>query len=285
MKKPNVINFHITDACNYSCHHCFAHFKMNDLSLVDAKGVVDSIETFFRENEITNGRINIAGGEPLLYRHLDKIIDYIVEKNIKVSLITNGSRLTEERIAAWAGKVAMIGISVDAISKEANLNIGRCDNCHAVNTLEHLEKMANAIHKAGIKLKVNTVVTKNNLAEDMLSVYKVMKPERLKLIYVHVVHNVNEYPATMDLIPNFGEFRAFVEKNRYEENGCEFVCEGPFDMENSYFMINPHGEVYVNCRGLEKKYGNSLYESLSEIFARLPFDKSKFDLRYENEEV
>ena len=57
------------------------------------------------------------------------------------------------------------------------------------------------------------------------------------------------------------------------------------EMENSYFMINPHGEVYINCFGLEKKYGNSIYEPLSEIFSRLPFDKSKFDLRYEDEEV
>ena len=50
-------------------------------------------------------------------------------------------------------------------------------------------------------------------------------------------------------------------------------------------MINPHGEVYINAFGLEKKYGNSIYEPLSEIFARLPFDMKKFDLRYENEEV
>lgn len=284
MKKPNVINFHITDACNYTCKHCFADFKMKDLPLKDAMMVIDRIETFFRENGINNGRINIAGGEPLMYRHLDEIINYIVEKNIKVSLITNGSRLTEERIATWAEKVAMIGISVDAISADANIHIGRCDALKTTNDLDHLVKTAEAIRKAGIQLKINTVVSKANLNEDMLSVYKVLKPDRLKLIYIHVVHNVNEWPETMDLIPTLSEYDTFVEKNRYEEN-CELVLEGPLDMENSYFMINPHGEVYINAFGFEKKYGNSIYEPLSEIFSRLPFDKSKFDLRYEDEEV
>ena len=284
MKKPNIINFHITYACNYNCKHFFADFKMKDLPLKDAKKVIDSIETFFRENEIDNGRINIAGGEPLMYRHLDEIIDYIAEKNIKVSIITNGSRLTEERIAAWSGKVAMIGISVDAINADANIHIGRCDALKTTNEFEHLVKMAEAVHKAGIKLKINTVVSKVNLDEDMLSIYKAMKPDRLKLIYIHVVHNVNERPETMDLIPTVGEYNQFVEKNRYEEN-CELVLERPMEMENSYFMINPQGEVYINCFGLEKKYGNSIYEPLSEIFSRLPFDKSKFDLRYEDEEV
>ena len=284
MKKPNIINFHITDACNYTCNHCFADFKMKDLPLKDAKKVIDSIETFFRENEIDNGRINIAGGEPLMYRHLDEIIDYIAEKNIKVSIITNGSRLTEERIAAWSGKVAMIGISVDAINADANIHIGRCDALKTTNELEHLVKMAEAIHKAGIKLKINTVVSKVNLDEDMLSIYKAMKPDRLKLIYIHVVRNVNEWPETMELIPTVGEYNEFVEKNRYEEN-CELVLERPLEMQNSYFMINPHGEVYINAFGLEKKYGNSIYEPLSEIFSRLPFDMKKFDLRYEDEEV
>lgn len=284
MKKPNIINFHITDACNYTCKHRFADFKMKDLPLKDAKKVIDSIEAFFRENEIDNGRINIAGGEPLMYRHLDEIIDYIAGKNIKVSIITNGSRLTEERIAAWSGKVAMIGISVDAINSYTNVHIGRCDAHQTTNDLDHLVKMAEAIHKGGIKLKINTVVSRENLDEDMLSVYKALKPDRLKLIYIHVVHNVNEWPEKMDIIPTVSEYNEFVEKNRYEEN-CELVLERPMEMQNSYFMINPHGEVYINCFGLEKKYGNSIYESLSEIFSRLPFDKSKFDLRYENEEV
>ena len=129
MKKPHVINFHITDACNYHCHHCFSDFKMDDMPLDSVKKVIDSIETYFLDNEISNGRINLAGGEPLVHPELDAIIDYISGKGIEVSLVTNGSLLTEERIEAWAGKVSMIGISVDAISSNTNIRIGRCDGC------------------------------------------------------------------------------------------------------------------------------------------------------------
>lgn len=284
MKHPHIINFHITDACNYECRYCFADFKMKNLPLSDAKKVVDSVATFFAEKGITNGRINIAGGEPLMYPHLDSIIDYICEQNILVSIITNGSLLTEERIAAWKGKVAMIGISVDALSPEADFHIGRCDARHSVNSAAHLIKMADAIHRAGIKLKINTVVSKANLEEDMLSFYQTVKPDRLKLIYIHVVHNVNEWPETMDLIPTIGEYTEFVEKNRYEDN-CELILEKPMDMQNAYMMINPHGEVYINCFGSERKYGNSIYEPLADIIQRIPFDQSKFDIRYESEDV
>jgi wyosine [tRNA(Phe)-imidazoG37] synthetase (radical SAM superfamily) len=111
---------------------------MKDLSFGDAKKVIDAIDTYFRENGIEDGRINIAGGEPLMYRRLDDIIDYIAEKNIKVSIITNGAKLTEERIASWSGKVAMIGISIDSITAEADIRIGRCDSCNNHLELEHL---------------------------------------------------------------------------------------------------------------------------------------------------
>ena len=33
MKKPNIINFHITDACNYTCRYCFADFTNKKLEV------------------------------------------------------------------------------------------------------------------------------------------------------------------------------------------------------------------------------------------------------------
>ena len=96
--KPHVINFHITNRCNYQCKHCFARFNQRDLSLDEAKRVIDSIEEYFKEAQVKNPRINLAGGEPLMYHYIDEIIDYISNKGIKVSMITNGSLLTEERV-------------------------------------------------------------------------------------------------------------------------------------------------------------------------------------------
>lgn len=100
----HVINFHILEQCNYGCKYCFAKFGDTFLNLKDTIKVIDSILEYFQKNNFHNGRINFAGGEPLLYPYLDTLIDYIAEKGYQSSIITNGALLTKEKIALWQKK-------------------------------------------------------------------------------------------------------------------------------------------------------------------------------------
>jgi hypothetical protein len=61
---------------------------------------------------------------------------------------------------------------------------------------------------------------------------------------------------------------------------CRVVLEGPGYMQNAYFMINPQGEVFMNERGAEKKYGSCLAEPLDQIFGKMPLDIEKYFERY-----
>ena len=79
--KELVINWHITEACNYSCTHCYAHWcKPQQRELIHQKDQVLSLlkmlHRYFSPENGSNDlapymqwsslRINIAGGEPLL---------------------------------------------------------------------------------------------------------------------------------------------------------------------------------------------------------------------------
>ncbi len=58
--------------------------------------------------------ISIAGGEPLMYPHLDEILDYIRSKNLQSMLITNGVDIDEEMLRKLKEKeVARIQIHID----------------------------------------------------------------------------------------------------------------------------------------------------------------------------
>ena len=274
--KPNVINFHITDKCNYHCKYCFAKFHQQDLPLEDAKRVVDSVRNYFAANGIENGRINIAGGEPMLYPHLEEIIRYIKSKEMAVSIITNGSRLTSDFCERVGGLLDMVGISIDAANKEGNERVGRC--CRgATPDFTELKKAVDVLHANDVKLKINTVVSKLNLNEDMASVYELLQPDKVKLVCVHKVENING--GMGDLIPTFEEYVDFVQRNGAIKN-CRVVLEGPGYMQNAYFMINPQGEVFMNERGEEKKYGSCLKRPLTEIFESMPLDIEKYFERY-----
>ena len=272
----DVINYHITSACNYRCQYCFVAFQGEFPEKETALKIVSEINKFFIKNNVKGGRINIAGGEPLLCPYLNDVIEQAYLLGLKVSIITNGSLLTEELISGWQGKVEMIGISVDAVSEAVNCAIGR--ECQGKSLSKaQLCDIANWIYKYGIKLKINTVVSKLNLNEDMLSLYKRMKPKRLKFLCMHVLENINS--NVNELKPTQEEFLSFVEKNSYEY--AKVVPEAEGSMQNSYLMISPDGNVFLNENGEGKTYGNCLEQELCEIFCKLPFEHDKFNLRYE----
>lgn len=272
----NVINLHLTNSCNYSCTYCFG--KFSDKNTIDYERcckIVDNISKHFKSKKIKDGRINIAGGEPLLCPYLDELIDYINMQDIKVSLITNASLLTVEKIASWKGRVSCIGISVDSLSKETNLKIGRCCKQKTL-TIKQLVRVSQAIHKAGICLKINTVVSALNIDEDFTELYKRTKPDKIKLIQMCIVSGTNDKASNLEVCKK--EFNRFCKK--YKHSATKVVIESNDEMQNSYLMLNPQGEVQLNNNGVYETYGNCLEEDFGEIMKRVPFDEDKFNSRY-----
>ena len=227
--KPHVINFHITDKCNYHCKYCFAKFHQQDLPLEDAKRVIDAAHDYFAVNGIENGRINIAGGEPMLYPHLEEIIRYTHSRGMLVSIITNGSRLTADFCSRMAEFLDMIGISIDAYRSETNAQAGRCCKGETLN-FEELKKAVDILHESNVRVKINTVVSKLNLNEDMHPVYEMLRPNKVKFVCVHKVENINGDMG--DLVPTAEEYQEFVMRNGRIKD-CMVVLEGPGYMQNA----------------------------------------------------
>ena len=273
-----VINFHVTNPCNYACRYCFGKFKGEPLPASHALRVVDGIADYFRDSSVSQGRINLAGGEPLLYPALDGLIEAICQKGLAVSIITNGSLLTPARIEAWRGKVACIGLSVDALTPAVNRAIGRCSGGEALG-LPHWTALAEACHRCGIPLKINTVVSRLNLSEDLRPLYRACQPQRIKLMRMHLVEGVND-PAR-PLAVTDGEFEDFCQ--RHAEFAPRTVRENRGSMEDSYLMVAPDGRVLLNHRGAYQDYGSCLRESFSAIVTRLPLDRAKYAARYGKE--
>ena len=277
MKNIHVINYPIKGLCNYHCRYCFSNFRDSEPSKETALKIVEKISKFFIKSGVEHGRINLAGGEPLLYPYLNEVIDHANSLGLKVSIITNGSHLTEELVSNWQGKVEMIGISIDAASCETNCAIGRTTHCGESLNQEKLFHIADWIHKYGIKLKINTVISRLNLHEDTLSIYKRMKPNRLKFLCMHVLDNINS--RVNKLKPSKEEFEYFVNRNRYE-GADEIVVEAENSMQNAYLMISPSGNVFLNESGESKIYGNCLEQDLYDLSGELPFDNDKYRSRY-----
>ncbi len=81
----------VTDACDLWCPGCYRHRLSGHRSLTAVK------EDILTISRLTNcDRIAIAGGEPLLYRPIVEVVEFIARQGLKPVLLTNGERLTPD---------------------------------------------------------------------------------------------------------------------------------------------------------------------------------------------
>ncbi|MCI5143032.1 MAG: radical SAM protein, partial [Candidatus Electrothrix sp. ATG1] len=90
-----IFQWHITNRCNLRCLHCYQdrYTDSNELTLAQIDDVLAQISALSTENP-GQGRthLTITGGEPLLFPHLDALIEKVFRSShIKgYSLLSNG---------------------------------------------------------------------------------------------------------------------------------------------------------------------------------------------------
>lgn len=252
-----VINWHFTEACNYKCRYCYAKWNSNEKELLHdwarTKKLLDELASFFDPENTSNPlcqsltwsgiRLNLAGGEPLLYPDaVLRTLDYARSMGMNTSIITNGSRLTSELVTQLAPLVSMIGISIDSVDAVANMEIGRIDGRGVLLDTRDLAGFLNLARRGNpvLKIKINTVVNALNVHEDMGNALAALSPDRWKVFRMLPV-------VTDDLAVTFEDFHAFV---GHHTRHIDVMCvEGNDEMSESYLMIDPLGRFFQNTKG------------------------------------
>ena len=267
-----VVNLHILESCNYKCKYCFSHFNSKEiLSLEEWIKIVDNISS-----SINVKRFNIAGGEPLLYPRIDELISYIKSKGINVSIITNGILLSNSFIEKHEGQLETIGLSMDSLCEDTLLKLGCKTPQNNVLTKDKFFSLSKKIKECGIKLKVNTVISKENykevLSKDLLSLgidrWKILKMKPFK----------NENFSNHDLSITHDEFKHFIENNKDMNN---VVIEE--SMINSYILIDCKGFLLDNSGENHKRVGDAKSKTFKDDFLNFNLDKKLYFNRYSEE--
>ncbi|GHU15821.1 radical SAM protein [Spirochaetia bacterium] len=266
--EPLIINLHLLDACNYRCGHCFAHFNMPKvLPFEQWQRVIDNIISHTNVK-----RFNLAGGEPLLYRELDQLIQYIASKNIETSLITNGFLLDENRVRSFAGMVSMIGLSIDSLEDETLKQIGRCTPNNKILDRSRCATVCKSIKANGIKLKINTLVSNLNKNEDFHSFIREVQPDRWKILKMK--HFENSMYDNKMLIPGDFDYEAFVAKH----SDIPHIAER--EMKSAYIMVDAWGNLVDTGTENNTTAASLLEKDFAESFSRLYFDYAVYLKRY-----
>jgi len=132
----------LTNKCNLACIGCYRENRGEHKSFSQVKKEIDiSIEK--RNCE----KIIIAGGEPLLYPHLERVIKYISGKNVKPVLLTNGVELTLEKII----KLKQVGLYAIIIHLDSGQNRPGWEDKNELELNKLRRYYADMVYKAGIE--------------------------------------------------------------------------------------------------------------------------------------
>ena len=105
----------------------------------------------------------------IIGKYLGEMVQYCKEElDIEsVTVVTNGSRVTEAWMAEYGYYLDIMAVSVDSFDKEVNDKIGRRSRKSGSSHLESLSLVRDWCREYSVLFKVNTVVNKHNFLEDM----------------------------------------------------------------------------------------------------------------------
>ena len=155
----SLVDFALGFGCNFRCPHCCADAfqsspeTSHQMTLEQVKHFADQAD------EAGIFIINLIGGEPLVWKGLDKVIEMIDSSRFHISMTTNGWFLTPEvahKLAAWG--VDKVGVSIDSGIIEEHDAFRKKDG----SFLRAIDAVKNA-KAAGIRVIISTVVTHQNI--------------------------------------------------------------------------------------------------------------------------
>lgn len=290
IQRELVVNWHITEACNYHCNYCFAKWdKQTNELMNDEDSVSKLMDEIQKLPSILNGkyltefesiRLNLVGGETFLnIRKVTRIIHQAKQRKFSLSAITNGSRLNNELVTLIANDFNSIGFSVDSLDSPTNIKIGRTEKSGVMDTDKVLKDISLIKElNPSIDIKINTVVSSLNQTEDLSAFIDQAAPNKWKVFKVlPVITRENE--VSQD------DFIEFLERHSKFENIIS--SEDNDEMTDSYLMIDPIGRFFQNSiLGSGYSYSTPIVNTgIEEALNEINFDPEKFHGRYKTSRI
>ncbi|KAJ8607132.1 hypothetical protein MRB53_040485 [Persea americana] len=280
-KIPVSVNYHFTRKCNKQCGFCFHTEKSSYVA--SARYMKEAMRML---KDAGMRKINFAGGEPFLYPEQLAMLCEFCKADLgleSVSIITNGTKVTEHWLQDNHKYVDILGVSCDSFDEDTNVAIGRGTG----NNVAQLFKIRDWCAKYNIKFKLNTVVCSLNWHQDMAQMVTELKPFRWKCFQVLLVESENTarelYAQQHRRLRNGRKFlitdeqyQAFCSRHDHVPG---FIAESNEVMASSYLILDEYF-CFLDKGGPQVKQSPSIMRvGVQKALASINWDRKAFQRR------
>ncbi|TVY60826.1 Radical S-adenosyl methionine domain-containing protein [Lachnellula suecica] len=270
---PVSVNYFFTRHCNAECGFCF-HTETSSYKL-----------PLDQARKAGMKKMNFAGGEPFLYpKYLAELCRYCKEdlKLESVSIISNGTKVTEKWVKEYGRFVDILAVSCDSVHPATNAAIGRADRSSGIpfDNVEKLFQIKDWCLEYGVRFKLNTVVCSLNWKESMADTVEKLDPFRWKVFQVLVVVGENESDgrkrdATKFVITD-EQYADFCSRHKHLK--C-MVPESNKAMKSSYLLVDEYMRFLDKGDGDEKVSQSILDVGVQKAIKQVRWDQEEFHNR------
>jgi len=215
------------------CKYCFANFSNIKKSL----SKVDWFEIIRQLTDFGMKKVNFVGGEPTLCPFLGELFVFSKKLGLITGIVSNGTGITQLFIEKFGKFINWIGLSLDSGNELTQKTLGRGKG----NYVRSIINKSIMIKRAGLKLKINSVITHTNFNENMSKMIENINPDRWKIFQALEIEEQNSSNIKTLLISK-KEFEQFVERHQK----LNPIVENNDAMIESYIMIDPLGRFFQN---------------------------------------
>jgi len=261
-----IIQFQYNYACNLRCKHCSVkrfQGKQNKRSFT-----MDDVQNLSRQaDELGLARFVITGGEPLIFRDIDELIEAIDPQKFYISCDTNGWFLTEEKASHLKSiGVDRVQLSIDSLNAEEHDAFRGRDGSH-----KRAMDAVDAALGAGLGIFIQTVVTKQRLYTDEFIEFVEHFNAKGVGVFVSYAKPVGAWEGHFDCLVDKKDMRYF---ERLEKKYKLFTHLTPAYGLNmgciavkGMISVTQYGDV-LPCPYMHISLGNVFEEPLKDIIQR-----------------
>ena len=147
---PLVTYLLVTDRCDLRCSYCFVDVKTKKDELTTLEWI-NLIDKLYAEG---TRMLCFMGGEPLIHKEIDRLVDYAVSKGMIVDMTTNGTQVSKKMDTIK--KLDSLMISIDGDEEGHDSNRGE----------KSFQKAKDAMimaRNAGVIVRINAVMTQQSV--------------------------------------------------------------------------------------------------------------------------
>ena len=83
-----TLQWHVTQACDLHCKHCYDRSTISPLTLEQGIVILDQFRDFVLEENV-HGQVTFTGGNPLLYAHFEELYREAADRNLNIAILGN----------------------------------------------------------------------------------------------------------------------------------------------------------------------------------------------------